>query len=287
MREFQRAATTCSPLPARPRRAARAARRLSAVARARASAADRDPRLARGADAERVRPLPRLLPGARASSACIADPREVRVPRRQAARAGDCHVDLIYKRVLIDELVEQWRARQPDGARRARPRRVHGEPVPLQAAAQEGEPRGAQRRAQRAPVHADEQRGDRAARPVDARGRGAEDAVRRQRRSTCVPFMRATTASGSCSSRTTTTAARASCSAGRSTTRRGTAAIAHGARRAVHRAGAGRDCRASRIPSLVDGTLQVVDRMLDTAPFVSLRRVHGRLPDADLDRRRC
>ena len=70
----------------------------------------RHPRLARGADLQRVRALPGVLPRAWASSAVIADPREVEY-RDGRLYAGGVRVDLIYKRVLIGELVERVRAR--------------------------------------------------------------------------------------------------------------------------------------------------------------------------------
>ena len=37
-------------------------------------------------------------------------------------------------------------------------------------------------------------------------------------------------------------------------------------------------------PSFENGTLHVLDRMLDTNPYRGVRLVHARLPDADLDR---
>ena len=99
-----------------------------------------------------------------------------------------------------------------------------------------------------------------------------------------VPFVVAHRASGSCSSRTTTTAATASCSAGRWTTPRGRRPSRTALAAALHRAGADRaPVRAVSQPGRRQG--QVRRRMLDTAPFVCSRRVRGRLPDAALDRR--
>ena len=40
-------------------------------------------------------------------------------------------------------------------------------------------------------------------------------------------------------------------------------------------------------PSFENGKLHVIDRMLDTNPFVAFGAVHARLPDADLAPRRC
>ena len=125
------------------RRAARAARRVSRSGRARAT---------RRAIAildwrevptlQRVRPLPATTSSARGSSASSsirATWSTATASSRRAART----IDLIYKRVLISELVERGGHRHPGRARRARRRRLHGEPVPLQDPAQEGEPRGA------------------------------------------------------------------------------------------------------------------------------------------------
>ena len=85
-------------------------RHFGAVAGTRGTAADRDSRLARGADLQRVPAVPRLLPRRRASTCEIADPREVEY-RDGKLWAGDLHVTLIYKRVLISELVEPRRER--------------------------------------------------------------------------------------------------------------------------------------------------------------------------------
>ena len=123
--------------------------------------------------------------------------------------------------------------------------------------------------------------GDRGAHSLDARRRGAAD--RRidgeddRSRSRSSPNI----ASGSCSSRTTTTAAPASCWAGRSTPRPGSRAIAERAGRAVHRAGADRARRRSRIPSVVDGRVQVIGPDAST-PRRSSR--HGEYVDGCLTR---
>ena len=106
-------ASSCSsyevrPLPgAAPACCTRCSTRTSSGPGARDAAAHRHPRLARGADVQRVRALRRTTSRAQGIECVIADPREVRVPRRQADAAGDCHIDLIYKRVLISELVER------------------------------------------------------------------------------------------------------------------------------------------------------------------------------------
>ena len=61
------------------------------------------------------------------------------------------------------------------------------------------------------------------------------------------------------------------------------AAVRDGARRAVHRAGARSRCRRSRIRAWWTAAWQIVDRMLDTAPFVAYGESRRRLPDAPLD----
>ena len=131
-------------------------------------------------------------------------------------------------------------ARFAGGASGAGRRGVHGESVPLQDAAQEGQPRGGERRATGAAADARAAGGRGGARALDARGGGADDRARRARQVDLLAFIARTTANDSCSSRTTNTAARASSSAGRWTTRPGRTALQHSAGSTVYRAGARR-----------------------------------------------
>ena len=72
------------------------------------------------------------------------------VRRRRAARPADGAIDLVYRRVLINDILAPA-GRVPRAGRRLRgARRLRGEHVPLQASAQEGVLRGADRRAPRA-----------------------------------------------------------------------------------------------------------------------------------------
>ncbi len=120
--------------------------------------------------------------------------------------------------------VRRWRAGRPDlqasahqragragrtrtrrGPRRARPGRLHGESLPLQAAAQEGQPGRALRRAQRRPVHRRPARGDADDDPLDpGSGRATHRVPRTSGSTSCRSSPN--TASSWCSSRTTTTA---------------------------------------------------------------------------------
>ena len=110
--------------------------------------ADRHRRLGRCPDPNRVRHLQGLLPVARPRGGDRRPPGHG-IPGREAPRrwrAG--RPDL---QAGADQRADRARgAGAPDGPRGARPRGVHGQSLPLQAAAQEGEPGGAVRRAERA-----------------------------------------------------------------------------------------------------------------------------------------
>ena len=124
-----------------------------------------------------------------------------------------------------------------------------------------------------------EQRGDRGPRAVDAGGRGAQTTVHNGARGRPGAVHRRPTASGSCSSPTTTTAAPASSSAGPWTTdewRQGDARAVDEPYIVQERV----PIPSEPYPSLVDGAVQILDRMLDTAPFV----VHGEYMDGCLTR---
>ena len=197
----------------------------------------------------------------------IADPREAEYRNGRLSFGDGDPVDLIYKRVLIHELVEQCGIDSPM-VRAVRDRAVcMVERLPLQDAAQEGEPRGAERRAERAPVRRRRARGDRRARPVDADGRRAERRSSRAATSTSSPFMR--------EHREQLVLKPNDDYGGAGITLGWTvddAAWARGhcarARRAAHRAGA-RAHPVRAVPEPGGRHVQVVDRMLDTAPFVS------------------
>ena len=185
------------------------------------------------------------------------------VPRRAACCAGDFHITLIYKRVLISELVERGGHRPPGRPRRARRRGVHGEPVPLQDSAQEGEPRRAERRAQRAPVHARGARGDRRAHPVDARRGGAHARASTASEIDLLPFIAAQPRAprAQAERRIRRQGHRARLGRGRRRWERG-ACDARWRSRTSCRSASG--CPASRIPSFVDGPCELTDRMVDT-----------------------
>ena len=115
------------------------------------AAADRHPRLARGADVQRVRPLLRLLQGD-GHRGPHRRPARGRVPRRQAhGRRLPHHAHL---QAGADQRADRARRPRPPGrAGGARPRGVHGELVPVQDPVQEGVAGGAVRRAERGDVH--------------------------------------------------------------------------------------------------------------------------------------
>ena len=97
-----------------------------------------------------------------------------------------------------------------------------------------------------------------------------------------VALRRSARATVSCSSRTTTTAARGSCWAGRWTTRPGRRRC--GPRSTEPYIVQERIVLPSEpYPSVVDGRVEIRDRMFDTAPVRRPRRVGGRLPDPPLD----
>ena len=219
MREFLRTAASAAAAGA-TRRAARAARRVRGVVGHARHAEDRDRRLARRADAQRVPALRGLL---RAPGDRVHDRRSARsrVRRTACCALATVDIDLIYKRVLIHELVERGGIDHPV-IRAVRDRAVcMVNPFSLQDAAQEGEPRACSATsATRALFDAEEREAIEAHIPWTRVVEERRHDVRRARRSTC-PVHRATIASSSCSSRTTSTAGRASCSAGKSTTRSG------------------------------------------------------------------
>ena len=99
-------------------------------------------------------------------SCIIADPREVEY-RDGKLLAGDYHINLIYKRVLISD-IDRAAAASAIPWRGARRRCVHGESLPLQDPAQESLPRRPDRRAQLPSFHHPPARGHLRPHPLDA-----------------------------------------------------------------------------------------------------------------------
>ena len=258
------------PLPSRPPLLHTLLDALPRGHRAARAAGHRHHRLARGAHPERVPRAWRCGSASMGFTVVIADPRELEYYRGQAAAAGP-HGDRPDLQARPHR-TSWWAARGSSTplVRAVRERAVvHGEPLPLQAAPQEGEPRRAERRAQRRPASTPAMRA--ADRRATCRGRGwwrtGRHRDRRRARWTCCRSL-AATATASCSSPTTTTAAPGSCWAGKSTDADWEAALGRALDGAVHRAGAHPPARASRSRRWIDGRLDVSDRIVDTAPYV-------------------
>ena len=207
-------------------------------------------------------------------------PARGRVPRRQAARPATTTSPHLQARA--DQRAGRARRHGPPGrAGGARPGRVHGEPVPLQDAAQEGEPRRAVRRAERATCSRRRAAGDRRR---TSRGRASSRSGRR--RSTAetvdlVPVRRWRTARrlvlkpnddyGGKGIVLGWTVDAADVGGAPSATALAEPYVVQERialpERAVSRASTTARCTS-------------IDRMLDTAPFVASATSRGRLPDA-------
>ena len=178
-RRCRRGTACCTRCSTRTRQWARTAR----------AAADRDPRLARGADPQRVRALPGLLPTAMGIECVIADPRELEYRGGRLYGPGD-RVDLIYKRVLIARagraragwtrpMVRAVRDRAVCMVNPFRCKMLHKK-ASLAVLSDERNARALQRRGAR---------GDRRAHSVDARRGGAADRASRAAEVDLVPFI--------------------------------------------------------------------------------------------------
>ena len=195
----------------------------------------------------------------------IADPRELEYSGGKL-RAGGTVIDLIYKRVLIHELVER------EGMEHPMVRAVRDRAVcmvnPFRCKVLHKKASLAVLSDERNAALFDAPMRKAIARPhsVDAGGGGANDDLAGARTWTCWTMSRGT-ARSSCSSRTTTTAARGSCWAGRWM-------MPPGAGRWRPLASRRRSCRsgstsrASCFRRWIDGKLLVSDRIVDTAPYV-------------------
>ena len=206
-------ATRQVALPQGHRRAPRGADgQLPRVGRHGQAADDGDRRLAGRADVDGVRDPARRVHGAGVPT-IVCDPRELVFANGASDRAG--HADRSGVPPRPRQRHPRPTRRVPRARRRVRrPRGLHGQLLPLQARAQEGLLRGADGPVARVALLGGRTRGDSGARPVDARARRRGDA---QGRLAGRPAgaRRARGASTWCSSRTTSTAARASTSGGR------------------------------------------------------------------------
>ena len=100
-------------------------------------------------------------------SAILVDPRALEY-RGGHLWAGDYRVDIIYKRVLISEMIQRMGVDNPIVQRGARPRRDDDQFLQRQADGEEGQLRLSERRAQRPSVHAGAASRDSRAHPLDA-----------------------------------------------------------------------------------------------------------------------
>ena len=158
---------------------------------------------------------------------------------------------------------------------------LHGQLVPLQAALQEGQPRGVERRAERRALRRRAAGGDRDPHPLDQAGRGAEDHppgppggpgrfVTRHRTELVLKPNDDYGGHGIVLGWKVDDAA--------------WAAALRTALDAPFIVQERLELPTESFPSLSDGRLVYDDRIVDTNPFVVSRTVHGRLPHPHLDR---
>jgi hypothetical protein len=194
----------------------------------------------------------------------ITDPRAMEYRRAQLF-AGSEPVDLIYKRVLITELVKECGLDNPYGAGGAGPGGMHVNPFRSKILHKKASLAVLSDEKNRAPVPPRRAGGGARLHSLDPAGRGPAHGTRRGTGGLVASLTG--TRTRWCPSPTTITAEPASCWAGRPMPRSGPQR-SRTPGDTLYRSAAGADPQRA-YPSHADGTLQVFDRMLDTAPFVS------------------
>jgi hypothetical protein len=100
--------------------------------------------------------------------------------RNRVLRKGPFEIDLVYRRLGVQEFLVRFDLTHPAGAGLPRPRGVRGEQLPLGTGAQEGHVRAADGRGPDGPVPGGGAQGHPRPRALDAPGGGGEDHLREQ-----------------------------------------------------------------------------------------------------------